>query len=155
MSAEQWADRRKETARAMDALARLPESETKHGSAVAWPFADRKEYQEHFDNKTINRAIRKAPVVRVPIGPGDLHSIQHSVKPKRVAQYIEDPGLRPPGDLHPKAKTPTDHPVVVEYGGKRYLHDGNHRLTAMLLRGKKEADVRLVKLGEEKRSAAA
>lgn len=139
-SSEKWASRRA----AEKALAKLPESVTRHGVAVPFPYRDRQEYQRGLSNRQINEAIRKAPVERVPLE--GLHAIQHSVKAPRVQQYIADPHLMKPGTTNPKSKTPIDVPVVVERDGKRWIHDGHHRLTAEKLRGKTVARVRLVSL---------
>jgi hypothetical protein len=145
VSAADWAERRSKSARALKRLGKLPVSETGKGAAVPLPYADRANYKKDFTNKQINAAIRHARVETVPIA--GLHAIQHSVKADRVAQYIRDPDLRPPGDLHPRAGTPVDHPVEIQYKGKRYLHDGHHRTTAAILEGKKRIQARVARLG--------
>ena len=124
-----------------------PESETGKGLAVPLPFADKAEYHQGLTNRQINHAIRAAPVEKRPIE--GLHAIQHSVQRDRVEQYVEDPNLVEPGALNPKSKTPIDHPVEVERFGKRWLHDGHHRVTAEILKGKKEASFRVVRLPDK------
>jgi hypothetical protein len=137
-----WADRKAATGDAEERLARLPTSSTKKGAAVPFPFVDRKVIHDAHTDSEINARISKAPVVDVPLK--GLRSIQHSVKPDRVHQYLEDPGLRPPGDVHSKAGTPVDHPIVIVQGGQRILWDGNHRSTASYLRGDKTIRARVV-----------
>lgn len=128
-------------------LAAIPMSETGHGAQVPFPFANKNEIKSKFSNREINHAIRKASVTKISLK--GLHSIQHSVHPKHVEEYIDHPNLIPKGQQHASAKVPVDHPTVIEYGGKRYLWDGNHRLTAKVLLGERDADVRLVKLDKQ------
>lgn len=146
MSAFVFAQHRGSRTRAEKALAKLPESVTKHGVAVPFPYADREEYKAGHTNREINKAIQRAPVVSVPLR--GIYSIQHSVKSDRVKQYLEEPHLRPPAELHPKAHTPVDFPIVIQCGGKRFLHDGNHRCAAAWLSGDKQVNARLVKLDD-------
>jgi hypothetical protein len=137
-----WASQKSGLKRAERKLAELPESETKHGAAVPWPYADRSAYKGKHTNQEINARIKKAPIVRVPLK--HLHAIQHSVKPERVDQYLRDPGQKPLGAKHSKAGTPIDHPIVIKEKGRLYIHDGHHRLTADYLQGKRDADARLI-----------
>lgn len=130
-------------ARAM--LDLLPPSETGHGLAVPFPFKDRTGYQAGRDNKQINAAIERAPIVTVPLA--GLYAIQHSIRESKVLYHLEHP--RSPGALHPDAGTPVDRPIVVQAGGVRYIHDGHHRLSADKLRGMQSAKVRLVDLDKE------
>jgi hypothetical protein len=147
VSADAWAARRKSMDEAERRLAQMPVSSTRRGAAVPFPFVDRKVIHDAHTNEEINAAIAAAPVVDVPLR--GLYSIQHSVKPDRVDQYIKDPGMRPPGDVHDTARTPTDHPIIVQQGGKKYIWDGNHRSTASYLRGEKTIKARLVDFDEE------
>lgn len=147
-----WAAKRAGRSDARARLASLPESGTGHGSAVPFPFADRKAYEDRHSTDEINAAIKAAPVERVKLS--DLHAIQHSVKPERVEQYIDDPGLKPPADLHPRAGTPVDHPVVVVAGGKSYLHDGHHRCTARWCEGHDDVEARVARLPSRSEGAA-
>jgi hypothetical protein len=142
VSARDWAAKKVSMQQAQRKLALMPKSETGRGAAVPFPFADRKVIHEAHSNEEINSAIKKAPVVDIPLQ--GLRAIQHSVKPHRVDQYLRDPGLRPPGDLHNKARTPVDHPIIIQQGGKRYIWDGHHRTTASKLRGDKSVKARLV-----------
>lgn len=145
MSAALWAETKAQRVRAERALARLPLSETGNGAQVPFPFVDRKGIKGAFTNAQINAAIRKASVERVPLE--GLKSIQHSVKPARVRQYLANPAMRPPGDENAASRTPVDHPIVIEHAGERLLWDGNHRTTAAYLTGAKDIEARLVKLG--------
>jgi hypothetical protein len=142
VSAASWASRRANNADAERRLSRMPVSETGRGAAVPFPFADRKVIHDRHSNREINEAISASGIRRVRLD--SLHAIQHSVKPDRVDQYIRDPALRPPGDLHDRAHTPVDHPVVIRQDGKNYLWDGHHRATAKKLRGDKDVDARFV-----------
>jgi hypothetical protein len=146
MSALVFARSRGSRQKAEQALARMPQSTTGHGTAVPFPYVDREAFKKAHDNATINAAIEKAHVTTVPLE--GLHAIQHSVKPKRVLQYLDEPHLRPPADLHPAAKTPVDFPVVMDWKGRRLIWDGHHRLTAAKLSGAKEANVRLVRFDD-------
>lgn len=133
------------TAKASKRVQKLPESETKRGKAVPFPYKDaKKTYLADFDGKEINRAIEGASVRRVPLA--GLHAIQHSVNADRVQDYIDHPDIIPKGARHPRHRGKIDHPIVVEYQGTRYIHDGHHRLTARKLAGAKDADVRFVNL---------
>lgn len=123
----------------------LPPSETGHGSAVPFPFLDRKGYQAGRTNKEINAAIHEAPKTIVPLE--GLHAIQHSVKPEKLRYHLEHP--RASGVFHPDAGTPVDLPVIIQANGIKYIHDGHHRLTVDKLRGMKSARVRLVDFDKE------
>jgi hypothetical protein len=124
-------------------LARLPESETRHGAKVPWTFRDRREYKRGLTSAQIRQAIRSAPVVRIRLDDPRLYSIQHSVSPERVREYIDDPDLAE-GRVNETTQTPADIPVVMQAGGDRYFHDGNHRATAAYLEGVRSMSVRLV-----------
>jgi len=140
-----WAHRKLAEDRAEELLSEVPESSTGHGCAVPFPYADREEYKALASNREINAKIKSAPIEDVSLK--DLQAIQHSVKPARVKQYIHHEGGAQIGELHPKAHTPVDHPVVVVANGKKYLHDGHHRATAAALRGEKTVKARVVRLG--------
>lgn len=146
MSAARWAERRVKTRVAEERLARMPASATKRGAVVPFPFVDRKVIHDKHSNEEINRRISASPVEDVELRA--LHSIQHSVKPGRVDQYLKDPGMQAPGALHDAAKTPVDYPVVIKQGGKLILWDGNHRSTASYLRGDKTIRARVVDFDE-------
>lgn len=128
-------------------LAHAPPSPTGHGALAPFPYADREEYKSKHSNEAINAAIKAAPVVSIPLK--GLHAIQHSVKPEQVDRYLHDPTLKYLGEKHPKARTPIDHPIVIQSGGKRYIHDGHHRATSALLRGDREFEARFVNLDEK------
>ncbi len=120
----------------------LPDSVTNHGLRVPLPFTDRVYYKQDFTDAQINNAIRQAPIKTVPIK--GLRAIQHSVQRDRVRQYIDNPNLAE--GKRSDADTPADFPVVIQYRGDRYIHDGHHRIVADKLQGIKSAAVRLVKL---------
>ena len=87
--------------------------------------------------------IKNAPVVDVVIGP--YRSVQHSVNPDRCAQYIHKPDLQPPGAVGVHGG-PIDQPIIVKAGGVPYVHDGNHRIAAAVLRGERTFKARYVDL---------
>lgn len=133
-------------ARAKKLLEHLPLSETGHGAEVPFPFIDRKFIKDKYTNRQINHAIKKSPVISMPLE--GLLSIQHSVKVPQVAHYLEHPDARSKGHKNPKTGTPDDVPIVIQCDGKRAVWDGNHRLTAQALLGKEKADIRFVNLDE-------
>lgn len=142
MSAGNWAEQREAKHSALKKLSKMKESITKHGLAVPFPVDRSKPYKNGRSNRQINRAIWDAPIVELPLA--GLIAIQHSVKGPRVEQYIRDPSLSEYGAKHDAAHTPVDHPIVIQEHGKRYIHDGHHRITAEKLRGKTEGMVRFV-----------
>lgn len=123
----------------------MPESPTKHGKLVPFPYKDAKQtYLKDFSNKEINAAIESAPIRRVALK--GLHAIQHSVKVQRLEDYIAHPDIIPPGQRHPSHRGKIDEPIVVQYKRVRYIHDGHHRLTAEMLKGATHDDVRFANL---------
>lgn len=88
--------------------------------------------------------IKAAPIVAVDVR--GLHTIQQSVKADRVAQYLRNPALTPPDARSEKHGGPVGYPIVVKVGGVRWIHDGHHRLTAMVLRGEAKIRARFVDL---------
>jgi hypothetical protein len=145
MSLASWAHvRDPATEDAKRRLAELPESETDHGKRVPWPVADKSAIKSHFSNTEINTAIRKAPKKTVSLE--GLHAIQHSVKAKHVADYIDHPNLMPEDAQHNAAKVPVDVPTIIRYAGKSFLWDGHHRSVAQWLLGAKSIEARVVDL---------
>ncbi len=128
------------------ALMHLPVSQTKHGVAVPFPFRDREEFKQFHSNKELNQRITNAPVVDMPTE--GLNAIQHSVKPKTVAWYIDNPE-RQEGRVHPKTGIPNDLPIVIQQNGIRYIFDGHHRATAAALKGEKSIQVRFVNFDDD------
>ncbi len=106
------------------------------------PYTDRVAYKQDFTDREINDAIRKAAIETIPIQ--GLRAIQHSVRPERVRQYIDNPNLS--AGEKSEAGTPADVPVVVQYQGNRYIHDGHHRIVAAKLLGDHAIKARLAKL---------
>lgn len=143
MSLAKWA-RSKTRGEAKEKLHELPISETARGKAVPFPFADKSAYKAKFSNQEINQAIASAPKKRVSLT--GLHAIQHSVREERVADYIDHPDEIPEGQRHPEHRGPIDVPVVIQYDGERYIHDGHHRSTAAKLSGEKDIVARFVDL---------
>ena len=147
MTLDAWVKKR-DPARneAKNKLDDLPRSVTAHGKAVPFPFADKNDYKKVFNNKVINSAIESASKKSVKLS--SLHAIQHSVKDKRVTEYLDYPvdRLIPEGTRDPKHRGLIDTPIVIHFKGKKYIHDGHHRLTAEKLAGKTHSLVRYVDL---------
>lgn len=141
-----WVRRRSgDVDRAKEKIDALPPSETHKGRRlVPFPFAIVDTVKAKYSNEQINAAIDKAPIKSITLK--GLHSFQHSVRPERVAQYIEHPNLIPKGQTHAKHGGIVDAPIVVIVDKQRYVWDGNHRLTADYLEGASTASVRLVDL---------
>jgi hypothetical protein len=134
---------------AKEKIERAPLSSTAHGKVVPFPYADKEEYKKDFSNSEINQAIDSAPKRSIPIA--GLHAIQHSVKADRVQEYIDHPNIVPEGQRHPVHRGVVDVPIIIQYKGKRYIHDGHHRTTGEMLLGKKDILARFVDLDSVKK----
>ena len=138
MSLAKWA-RSNDVESASDELDSLPVVRDNGRVMHPFPFADRGGYQGDItDEQNIKDAIRVAPMREVALD--SLHAIQESVWPQWVRNYFDAEGA-PARDHKTSAR-----PVVIERGGKRYIYDGHHRLTAKKLLGAKSAEVRYVDL---------
>jgi hypothetical protein len=122
----------------------LPLSKTGHGQRVPFPYAPRQAYKEDFTNQEINHAIENAPVKWIRIA--GLHAIQHSIKADRVMEYIQHPDVIREGQRNPVHKGLVDLPIVIQYQGLRFIHDGHHRTTAAWALGEKNVEARYVNL---------
>lgn len=135
----------KRKARALKLLAILPRVE--HGVALPPPLVlgNKQTYHAGHGGKHahLNRRIADAPIQDVPLV--GLHTIQTSVKPERVAQYIEDPDIIPPGTKGEHGG-PIDLPIVVRQNGGVWVHDGHHRICARVLQGYPTVRARFVDL---------
>ena len=89
------------------------------------------------------RAAKTKPE-RVPIS--QLGAFQSSVNAERLASYVDDPTQIPKGKRAVHSGQPVDVPVVVRLDGKLLVHDGNHRVSAAILRGDRDIMVRVVDL---------
>lgn len=139
-----WADaRHPDVAKAKARVESLPESETKHGKAVPFPYLD-KDRLNVFSHQEINAAIEKAPIKTVYFK--DLHANQHSVRPERVNQYIEHPNMVPAGRRSAEHGGKVDVPIVVKYKGLQTCWDGHHRATALWAKGKTSMPARFTDL---------
>jgi hypothetical protein len=87
--------------------------------------------------------IKRAPIEVVQLD--GVHTIQGSVNPTRVLQYLRDPELTPRDAVGPHGG-PVGYPIVVRAGGIRWLHDGHHRVVANLLRGERSIRARYLDL---------
>lgn len=128
------------------ALRRLRSLPRMESGLVRHPFqwAAKESYLAHVSNKTVRKGIETAPIKRVALR--ELLGIQLTVNPARVKEYLEDP-IVAPGTRHERHGGLVDFPIVVRFGGRSFIHDGHHRLTASHLRGERTARVRLVILG--------
>ena len=81
--------------------------------------------------------------VIVSVDLDDLTSLQGTVKIDHVEDFIDNPNIKGKTD---DIGVKRDFPIVVQYRGKKYVYDGNHRLAAWKMLGNKKANVRLVNL---------
>lgn len=112
-----------------------------------FPFEDGDGYRASIKSfGSIAARTHGAPIALVNLK--DLIGIQTSINQQRLVEHIRDPRMnddrRAPGH-----GGMIDRPVVVKWGGKLFIHDGHHRLTAAHLRGLETAKVRLVDLDAE------
>ena len=129
----------------------LAPSERHEGAAEhPFPVADRAGYKAAvgLSNGELNERIRQAPVVSIPVA--GLVAIQHTVRPERVQQYLDDP-MRVPA---PGGPVPTDVPIVVKVDGVKHIHDGHHRSASHVLRGDANMRARYVDLDAERAESA-
>jgi len=123
---------------ALARLQRLPSLPGKKGRVShGFPVASSAAY----GGKVSRKEADDAPVQNVPLAK--LHGVQRGVQSNRVAEYLEEGGSAPEGLKSPSGY-PRDLPIVVNTGGKLYIHDGHHRMTAQKLMGKTEAPARVV-----------
>jgi hypothetical protein len=103
-----------------------------------------------YDTEELRRRLRGPKTVKT-VNLDDLTGTNEFFEPK-VKDIIER------GDDSRKASEPSDDqldkPVVVQKGGKQYIADGNHRLTARKLLGDKTADVYHVNMDEKVKNFA-
>lgn len=131
------------------ALVKLARLKTYKGDRVLVPLPhrDKDEYKHDVDNEEINEGINAAPILDVPLK--HIVTNQRSVDPEHVAAYILKPDAVEKGQKNPKTGTPVDHVIVVKYKNVLHLHDGNHRVTAALLRGEDTIEARVVDLDSD------
>lgn len=114
-----------------------------HRVEVPWPFRDKLTYRAHLEPGTIRNLIPDASIETVALH--GLYAIQHTVGLDRLAHYALEPKLAE-GRTHESIGTPTDLPIVVQFRGRRYIHDGHHRMTMAWHAGCGSAKVRLIDL---------
>ena len=152
MGLSSWSRAPKEQTDAMHRLESLPR--VRHGVRPPPPLVvdDKDAY-----HKACERAgypghlapeIKAAPIREVPVA--GVHTIQSSVNPDRVAQYVRDPGLTRE-DAVGKHGGPIGVPIIVQARGVRWMHDGHHRATAEILRGASTVRARFVDLDGARR----
>ena len=96
---------------------------------------------------SIAKRTHDAPIALVNLH--ELTGIQESINAERLNQHASNPKLVPEGTRAAGHGGLVDRAVVVRHGGKLYIHDGHHRLTAAVLRGATTAKVRFVDLDGE------
>lgn len=145
-----WSRSPKGQTEAVHRLERLPK--VRHGVQPPAPLVvgDKSTYHEACAKAGnaghLSPDIKAAPIVEVPLA--GIHTIQSSVNPDRVLQYLRNPGLTPP-DAVGKHGGPVGFPIVVKAGGVRYHHDGLHRMVAAILRGERTIKARFVDLDKK------
>lgn len=102
------------------------------------PHASKRDY----GNRVSEEQRTAAPVTDVPIA--GLHSVQEGVYRERVRQYLLHPEMLDQPGRRNRGGYTTDVPIVVEYQGKRYLHDGHHRVVAARMLGEDTVRARVV-----------
>lgn len=115
-------------------------------AVVPFPKVEHEEYRKMIRGAGIPKRVETAPVEDVPLA--SLTSAQRTVNLERLEQHLEDPRLARRGSRAPSTGMLRDKPVVVRIGGRSYIHDGNHRSTAALLRGERTIRARVVDLDE-------
>ena len=99
---------------------------------VPMRFRDRETaYKSERDRTVISAAIRGSVYREVPIS--ELTATQRHVSDERVRQYVDGANGK-------------HTPIVLEHGGKLYLHNGHHRAVAALERGEKTLRARFASL---------
>ncbi len=141
MSLADWSRARESRESAKSKLDELPSSVTNHGVSVPFKVGNKKAYKSKHSNREINLAIESAPIRVVPLDR--IVAIQHSVKPEKVEEYINNPVV-PAGRRDRHHGGLTDFPIVIQQDGVLYAHDGHHRLTAAKLNGDTSSPARFV-----------
>lgn len=151
MSLASWSKASSSTTSALHRLESLPP--VKHGVTPPSPLVvgDKDRYHEACVRAGypghLAPEIKDAPIQSVPLT--GVRTIQRSVNPERVLQYLRDPSTKPVARNGHNG--PVDVPIVVQAGGVRWLHDGHHRCAAAILRGEPSVRARFVDL--DKRAA--
>jgi hypothetical protein len=84
-----------------------------------------------------------------PVKLSELTAIQRTVNAERLKQHLDNPGLIPRGKRAAGHGGVIDAPLVIRKDGQMWLHDGNHRATAAMLRGEDSINARVVDLDTE------
>lgn len=126
----------------------LPPGEVEGTARHPFQPSDRAEYIAMIQGAGIASRSHSAPIALVNLS--DLVGIQSSVNRERLGMHIADPNLYAPGARASGHGALIDRPLVVKVGGRFWIHDGHHRLTAMHLRGQATAKVRLIDLDAER-----
>lgn len=116
------------------------------GEPVPWPVYDGLSYGDDgvLSREQFVAMVEKAPIVPVPLRA--LIATQPTVDPNEVDSLADGRGNRAHPGKRNKFGLLIDRPIVVQRGGKLYIHDGHHRLAAADKKGDQSAPARLVNL---------
>ncbi len=126
------------------ALDELAASRPIPGRAWLIPTGLRRASKHDYGNRVTQSMRERASVRDVPIA--NLHAIQSGVSSAKLRGLIhhpevfDRPGHKTAGGLD------DDLPIVVDYRGKIYLHDGHHRVVAQRMLGRDVVKARVVKI---------
>jgi hypothetical protein len=127
--------------KALATLAAMPPLKSRpHLVSTGLPRASKHDY----GNKVTEAQREASTVQQVPIK--GLHAVQSGVSPERLRKFIEHPDLIDEPGRTNKGGYLTDVPIVVDFDGKRLVHDGHHRIVASRLLGDKTVPARVVKI---------
>lgn len=126
-----------EAIRKAQELPGLPEFTRQDRVPHPWPVASSRAY----GGKVEKQQALDAPVEEVPLDR--LRGVQRGVRRDKLISYLNSGGDAEPGKASDNGY-PRDLPIVVRTGGRLYIHDGHHRLTAHWLLGDEAAKARVV-----------
>src|SRR5580698_666688 len=100
---------------------------------VPFPYQERESaYRSEIDPQALSEAIRASEEREIPLSL--LRSTQHTVKDVRLAEIALG--------INPRAHSP----IVIERGGRYFVHNGHHRATLASMRGERTMRARVVHL---------
>jgi len=114
---------------------------------VPLPVASRAEYVQQVKGKGVFKRAEKTKPTDVPIE--GLNAIQRTLNVERLSKYADDPDAVEKGTRASGHGGLVDKPVIVQVGGKRYIHDGHHRIAARKMSGATSVQARIVDLDND------